>query len=473
MKGFIFKFPPLLLITFFLVACISDMSPSEQESKKLQSNNSVWDNATPRSLGFDEEALDDAFNYALKDSNFTQAALVIKDNKLVYEKYKGLEAKEIEKSTASITLFNRLLGVNLVGDYADKNSFATSWSMAKSITSVLIGIAVKKGYITSIDDPVSKYLDEWEDDSGSKNDANTSQKNRAKITLRHLLNMRSGLQVVCLKDKTLAYCNRSESQALGGDNVIIFADNQGDKCLKRPLVENKEGGTDVSKFVYSNCDSLLLGMVIEEATGKDLDRFAETELFSKLGIRETYWWRDSVHGRKLAYCCLDATPRDYAKFGQLIINDGVWNKKQILPKWYIDEIKKGAQNVVDEEGDYKTSYGLHFWSTSNKGDSDAVVYYTRGLGDQVIMMDFENKMVVVRNSIYRPVLDQSGQRVMNVPVESGISFSEDSPIDISKIDSSKIRGISLPVTLPLPETSNSKSFDFLTFYKQVKDSIKK
>jgi hypothetical protein len=62
---------------------------------------------------------------------------------------------------------------------------------------------------------------------------------------------------------------------------------------------------------------------------------------------------------------------------------------------------------------------------------------------------------------------------MNVPVESGISFSEDSPIDISKIDSSKIRGISLPVTLPLPETSNSKSFDFLTFYKQVKDSIKK
>jgi CubicO group peptidase (beta-lactamase class C family) len=97
-------------------------------------------------------------------------------------------------------------------------------------------------------------------------------------------------------------------------------------------------------------------MIIEKATGKDLERFAQTELFSKLGIRETHWWRDSskipVGGRNLAYCCLDATPRDYAKLGQLIVNNGIWNGQQIVPKSYIDEIKKSVK-LVENSGSYK------------------------------------------------------------------------------------------------------------------------
>jgi CubicO group peptidase (beta-lactamase class C family) len=472
MKGFIFKFPPLLLITFFLVACISDMSPSEQESKKLQSNNSVWNEATPRSVGFNEEALDKAFDYALADGAYTQAAIVVKDNKLVYEKYKGFSGNELKTSSSLIILLNSLFGVSLVANHPDKNTHATSWSMAKSITSILIGIAVEKKYIQSIDDPVSDYLDEWKDNPDAKNEANSSQKSRSKITLRNLLNMRSGLKVVCVKDQALAYCDPSEPEAMSvDDNAIIFAENQGDKCLNRPLVENKDGETAVSKFVYSNCDSLLLGMILEKATGKDLERFAQTELFSKLGIRETYWWRDSskipVGGRNLAYCCLDATPRDYAKLGQLIVNNGIWNGQQIVPKTYIDEIKKSVK-LVEDSGSYKTSYGLQFWSTFNKKDANSVVFYASGLGGQFIIMDFDKKMVVVRNSIYRPVLDQSGQRIMNVPVESGISFSADSSLDITKINTQKIKGSSLPITLPLTVKSN---FDFRDFYRQVKESI--
>jgi CubicO group peptidase (beta-lactamase class C family) len=97
--------------------------------------------------------------------------------------------------------------------------------------------------------------------------------------------MRSGLKVVCTKDQSLAYCDPSEGEASSTDNVIIFADNQDDKCLKRPLATVVEGESDISNFVYSNCDSLLLGMIIEKSTGKDLLRFAETELFSKMGIK--------------------------------------------------------------------------------------------------------------------------------------------------------------------------------------------
>lgn len=473
MKGFILLLCPL----FFLTACLGEKAPEDNLSKKLATDksqvtdNNIWNEATPRSVGFDEEALANAFDYALADGTYTQAALVIQDNKLVYERYRGLEANELNSSKTLIALFNSLLGVSLVANLPDKNTQATSWSMAKSITSVLIGIAVEKKYIQSINDPVSDYLEEWKDNPDAKNEANSSQKSRSKITLRNLLNMRSGLKVVCLKDKALAYCDPSEPEAMSvDDNAIIFADNQGDKCLNRPLVENKEGETGVSKFVYSNCDSLLLGMIIEKATGKDLERFAQTELFSKLGIRETYWWRDSskipVGGRNLAYCCLDATPRDFAKFGQLIVNNGVWDGKQIIPKWYIDEIKKSAK-LVDDSGSYKKSYGLQFWSTFNKKDANSEFFYASGLGGQVVIMDFDNKMVVVRNSLYKPVLNQSDQRIMNVSVESGISFSANVPMDIAQINLDKIKGSSLPITLPLTVKSN---FDFREFYRQVKES---
>ena len=473
MKGFILLLCPL----FFLTACLGEKAPEDNLSKKLATDksqvtdNNIWNEATPRSVGFDEEALANAFDYALADGTYTQAALVIQDNKLVYERYRGLEANELNSSKTLIALFNSLLGVSLVANLPDKNTQATSWSMAKSITSVLIGIAVEKKYIQSINDPVSDYLEEWKDNPDAKNEANSSQKSRSKITLRNLLNMRSGLKVVCLKDKALAYCDPSEPEAMSvDDNAIIFADNQGDKCLNRPLVENKEGETGVSKFVYSNCDSLLLGMIIEKATGKDLERFAQTELFSKLGIRETYWWRDSskipVGGRNLAYCCLDATPRDFAKFGQLIVNNGVWDGKQIIPKWYIDEIKKSAK-LVDDSGSYKKSYGLQFWSTFNKKDANSGFFYASGLGGQVVIMDFDNKMVVVRNSLYKPVLNQSDQRIMNVSVESGISFSANVPMDIAQINLDKIKDISLPITLPLTVKSN---FDFREFYRQVKES---
>ena len=478
MKGFISKFFPLFCTIFFLTACLSDKAPDPDKSRKSnivdskQSDNSVWNEATPRSVGFNEKALDNAFDYALADGTYTQAALVVRKNKLVYEKYKGFSDNELKASSTLISQLNSLLGVSLVGNLPDKNTHATSWSMAKSITSILIGIAVEKKYIQSINDPVSDYLDEWKDNPDTKNEANSSQKSRSKITLRNLLNMRSGLKIVCVKDQALAYCDPSETEAMSvDDNAIIFADNQGNKCLNRPLVENKDGETGVSRFVYSNCDSLLLGMIIEKATGKDLERFAQTELFSKLGIRETYWWRDSskipVGGRNLAYCCLDATPRDFAKFGQLIVNNGVWDGEQIVPKWYIDEIKKSAK-LVDDNGSYKTSYGLQFWSTFNKKDVNSVVFYASGLGGQLIIMDFDKEMVVVRNSLYQPFLNQSDQRIMKVPAESGISFSAIVPLDITKINTQKIKDISLPITLPLNDKSN---FDFRDFYWQVKDSI--
>ena len=96
-------------------------------------------------------------------------------------------------------------------------------------------------------------------------------------------------------------------------------------------------------WVYSNCDTMVLGEILFRATGQDLQTYADRHLFSKIGMT-AYWWRDNtasaqVDGNYLAYCCLDATPRDFAKFGQLLLNNGEWNGEQVVPASYVDKIK--------------------------------------------------------------------------------------------------------------------------------------
>ena len=89
---------------------------------------------------------------------------------------------------------------------------------------------------------------------------------------------------------------------------------------------------------------MVLGEILYRATGQDLQTYADLQLFSKIGM-QAQWWRDNdgtsqVDGNYLAYCCLDATPRDFARFGQLLLNNGLWDSEQVIPSAYVDNIKK-------------------------------------------------------------------------------------------------------------------------------------
>ena len=98
---------------------------------------------------------------------------------------------------------------------------------------------------------------------------------------------------------------------------------------------------------------MVLGEILYRATGQDLQTYADLHLFSKIGM-QAQWWRDNqgtsqVDGNYLAYCCLDATPRDFARFGQLLLNNGVWDNEQVIPSAYIDSIKNiTVDSVVTE-----------------------------------------------------------------------------------------------------------------------------
>ncbi|MFQ3334240.1 MAG: CubicO group peptidase (beta-lactamase class C family), partial [Woeseiaceae bacterium] len=125
-------------------------------------------------------------------------------------------------------------------------------------------------------------------------------------------------------------------------------------------------------------------------------------------------------GNYLTFCCIDATVRDFAKFGQVILNNGVLDGEQIIPKSYIEKIK----NIPNEEkpGNWNArypnnSYALNFWTlkpgtTDNGTTFPAVdtIFHTLGFDDQMIMIDFTNNMLVLRFSLYELSLNYNAER---------------------------------------------------------------
>ncbi|MGB2260902.1 MAG: serine hydrolase domain-containing protein, partial [Porticoccaceae bacterium] len=299
------KFPLILAVTsLLLTACggggnssNNQPQPGPVQDDTAQDDvidNSIWEEASPESVGMDSALLSAAFDTAFADGTYTQAAVVIKDNKLVYERYRGIMVNE------ESTLINES-SMDPEGPTAqsrfgirDKDSLVTSWSTAKSFASVLIGIAIGQDFIESLDQSASEFIDEWADDD------------RAQITLRNLLDMRSGLEMICLNqgETTLAACTDGLD-----DSDIMYFDDQLDACIKRTLSGDGIGESGV--WSYSNCDSMLLGEILYQATGQDLETYADINLFSKIGM-DAEWWQDNdptgqVDGNYLSFCCIDAT----------------------------------------------------------------------------------------------------------------------------------------------------------------------
>ena len=133
----------------------------------------VWDTALPESVGMNSVKLEEAFEYALQDGSFTQAVVVIKDGKLVSESYRGISSNESNSLADSISLDASSL--NALYGQRDVESYVSSWSTAKSFTSILVGLAVDNGYITSIEDSASTFITEWSNDE------------RSSITIKNLL----------------------------------------------------------------------------------------------------------------------------------------------------------------------------------------------------------------------------------------------------------------------------------------------
>jgi CubicO group peptidase (beta-lactamase class C family) len=417
-----------------------------------------WSEADPESEGMNSDQLEFAFDMAFAEGSFTQAALVIRNKRIVYERYRGILDAERQSISASTFLSD----ASVTDSYGnrDRDSLVSSWSTAKSFTSIVIGIAIGQDYIQSLDESAANYINEWANDG------------RATISIRQLLDMRSGLVPVCFDpaSKNLAEC--TETDGSGGN--LVYAEDQMSACIQRSLAP--ETGSPVwylnglvpynrGAWLYSNCDSMILGEIIFRATGQSLQTYADVHLFSKLGMT-AYWWRDNAaigqeNGNFLAYCCLDATARDFARFGQLILDGGIWEGEQIIPSGYIDALKNITQDsVVGPPYDSNFSYGLKFWTITPRQQDDGslfpdefTLFSTIGFDGQYIVIDFENDLIVVRNSLYNQSVNQGSELKMTVDSldESQSNFTATLPNGI---------GASLP-----------SSFNVQKFLHQIYQSI--
>ena len=400
---------PFCLFVFLIVSC-GGGGNSQQSAVSLPSppvtpsHPVVWDIATPESVGMNKSVLDEAFRYAMEDGSYTQAAVVIKDGKLVYERYRGITRSEASVINESISI--DFVTLSNLYEERDVRSYVSSWSTAKSFTSILIALAVEEGFINSINDSASSYITEWSTDE------------RSVISIKNLLDMRSGLVPMCfiVSINDIGECQTASGASSGGN--IVYSNDQMTKCISRDLANEGEtqpwyanGSVPFTRgsFLYSNCDTMVLGEIIFRATGQDLQTFAEYNLFSKIGI-EASWWRDfssdgQSNGNYLAYCCLDMTARDFAKFGHMLLQGGVWENGSLKLASYVDAIKN------------LQSYGLQFWTLcSNPASSpcDDYVISTIGFDGQYIMIDFDRNLVVVRASLYEPVQNISSDRKMKL-----------------------------------------------------------
>ena len=411
----------------------------------------IWETAGASEAGFDGDALDSAFEYAMTDGFYTQAVLLIKDGKLVKERYRGITNAEAA-GLASISGLpegqNASYWQDLYGD-RDATSAVTSWSTAKSFTSVLIGMAIEQGAIQSTTQSASDFIDEWEADD------------RASITIQQLLDMRSGLVPKCSSFETavVGECSDYLSASSGGN--IVYAADQLSQCIDRefavpgtvyPWVSPQgDGAYEAGQFYYSNCDTQVLGEIIFRATGQDPGLFAQQNLFEPLNM-EADWWRDDAetgqaNGNYLTYCCLDSTAQDFAKFGYMLLLGGVETSEGKNYASYMSSILAQEQ-----------TYRNQFWAYCDtqpftaSADCENVLVMTIGFDGQYILVDQKNDIVLVRNSLYEPILNFSDERKMRL---NPLLLSESNWV------------ASLPMAMLGPGTE----FGILEFYLAVADAL--
>jgi len=147
-------------------------------------------------------------------------------------------------------------------------------------------------------------------------------------------------------------------------------------------------------YYYSSLDTEILALVILNATGKTISTYASEKFWKKMGAEyDALWSLDHQNGIEKAYCCFNSNARDFARWGQLILNNGTWNGKQLISKNYLQQATTPANYLIDEEGNKVDYYGFQWWIINYK---DCQIPYMRGILGQYVFAIKEKNAVVVR-----------------------------------------------------------------------------
>jgi CubicO group peptidase (beta-lactamase class C family) len=277
----------------------------------------------------------------------TTALLVLKDNDIVFEEYYLDTRAEDRRIT---------------------------WSVSKSFLSALFGIAIEEGSITSLQDPVTKYVPEL---IGSGYDG---------VSIKNVLQMSSGVRFDEDYGSFNSDINRfGRLMALGGSFDEFAAS----------LVNERQPGTFLN---YVSLDTHVLGMVLRNATGRAFVDYFNDKLWSQIGAEDSALFMIDQNGEPMVLGGMNIRTRDFARFGKLYRDGGVLNGKQIVPaQWIIDSTTPDAPHLIPGPRDtsaHSLGYGFQWWIPEN-ADSE---FMAIGIYDQFIYINQKAGVVIVKNS---------------------------------------------------------------------------
>jgi CubicO group peptidase (beta-lactamase class C family) len=317
-----------------------DRIPILAKANIIEAGDSVYTlpKGTPLTVGMDV----DAYMKAQR----TAGLVIVQDGKIRLEKY----------------------GLGFSGD-----GKWTSFSVAKSFTSTMVGAAIKDGYIKSIEDKVSAYIPDLK---GSAYDD---------VTIRQLLTMTSGVKW-------------NEDYADPKSDVALFNQHKAEDGMDvtvsymRKLPREAPAGT---KWVYKTGETNLIGVLVSSATKKKLSDYLSEKLWAPFGMEQDASWLLGSTGHEISGCCIQASTRDYARMGVFMLGGAAINGASILPDdWIASATTRQADIGAPGKG-----YGFQWW-TYDDGS-----YAAQGIFGQGIFIDPKRKLVIASNSNWPKATD--------------------------------------------------------------------
>ncbi len=263
------------------------------------------------------------------------------------------EVADYHNIRAFLVIKNDTLVHNYYGEGYDENSLHASYSIAKSFTSALIGIAIEEGLIESERSLVLDYIPELKGIAKSEH-----------LRIEHLLNMTSGIKFRVATVATIYY----------GNNVS--------KVLKHIKFEHHPG----TRQEYLNINIQLLGLILHRATGLMPSDYLSEKIWNPINTCKDAIWTKDNKGENLTFCCMGATALDYAKFGRLYLNKGNWNGEQIISnRWY----NRSIQRDTTEGSSFNYNYCWHI------GEKEYEDFMANGVYKQNIYVNPKKNLIIV------------------------------------------------------------------------------
>lgn len=284
----------------------------------------------------------------------------------LHKKYNSVKATEKLQSThnqfetvAFLIVKNDSIFHEYYADNYSKNSQTNSFSMAKSITSALLFKAIQQKKIKSLDTKVIDYLPQLKGEYASG------------VTVGDLSSMSSGLN-----------WEENYSGPFSITAKANYDDNVTDVMLNLEISEKP-----AQYFKYLSGNTQLLGMVIEKATGNTLSQYLSESFWQPMGMHDNALWQldSEENGLAKAFCCIASNARDFARFGQLWINNGKWKGQALIPEKLAIKAQKPRFP--------KSNYGYGLWLYNYKGKQ---ISYMRGIFGQYVICIPEDNIIIVR-----------------------------------------------------------------------------